>query len=133
MKFEIDRGSFLQTIQAVIGVIERRQTMPILSNFHIEASETGLRLTGTDLELELVSHVQAQIDQPGAVTVPARKLFDICRGLPEGSVIRAELLTFAAVELRLVVREEVRRVAAALATERAPERGATQSGWDVEP
>ena len=91
MKFEIDRGSFLQTIQAVIGVIERRQTMPILSNFHIEASDTGLRVTGTDLELELVSHVQAQIDQPGAVTVPARKLFDICRGLPEGSVIRAEL------------------------------------------
>ena len=91
MKFEIDRGSFLQTIQAVIGVIERRQTMPILSNFHIEASETGLRMTGTDLELELVSHVQAQVDQPGAITVPARKLFDICRGLPEGSVIRAEL------------------------------------------
>ena len=79
MKFEIDRGSFLQTIQAVIGVIERRQTMPILSNFHIEASDTGLRVTGTDLELELVSHVQAQIDQPGAVTVPARKLYRNCR------------------------------------------------------
>lgn len=91
MKFEIERGPFLQTIQAVIGVIERRQTMPILSNFHIEASETGLRVTGTDLELELVSHVQAEVEQPGTVTVPARKLFDICRGLPEGASIRAEV------------------------------------------
>lgn len=91
MKFEIDRGSFLQTIQSVIGVIERRQTMPILSNFLIEASDTGLRVTGTDLELELVSHVQADVGQTGQTTVPARKLFDICRGLPEGARIACEL------------------------------------------
>ena len=91
MKFEIDRGSFLHTVQSVIGVIERRQTMPILSNFLVEASETGLRLTGTDLELELVSHVEAEVSQTGETTVPARKLFDICRGLPEGARITCEL------------------------------------------
>jgi DNA polymerase-3 subunit beta len=87
MKIEIGRNEILTALQAAIGVVERRQTLPVLSNFLLVASNEGLVVTGTDLELELVCRVQAKVTTPGRTTVPARKLFDICRGLPEGAVI----------------------------------------------
>lgn len=87
MKFETGRNELLSALQAVIGVVERRQTMPVLSNFLIEATKEGLIITGTDLELELVTRAAVKSATPGKITVPARKLFDICRGLPEGAQI----------------------------------------------
>ncbi len=91
MKFKVARSELLNGLQAVIGVVERRQTMPILSNLLIKAENDNLVLTGTDLELELVTQLTVSVTQPGATTVPARKLLDICRGLPEGSDIEFEL------------------------------------------
>ena len=91
MKFKVARSELLNGLQAVIGVVERRQTMPILSNLLLKAENDSLKLTGTDLELELVTQLTVAVSQPGATTVPARKLLDICRGLPEGSDIEFEM------------------------------------------
>ncbi len=88
MKVTIPRAALLKPLQIVSGVTERRQTMPILANMLITASENNLSLTGTDLELELIGNVA--LDEPaipGAITVSARKLLDICRALPEDAVI----------------------------------------------
>lgn len=91
MKFQILRETFLNPLQKVIGAVERRQTLPILGNVLIRAEDDRLTLTATDLEVELRASIQAHIDVDGAVTVPARKLFDICRNLPDESEIRIEL------------------------------------------
>src|SRR5690242_18215693 len=90
MKFEIARNELLQTLQSAIGVVERRQTLPVLSNFLIDAKDRELVVTATDLELELVCRAQADVKSAGRTTIPARKIFDICRGLPEGSQITIE-------------------------------------------
>lgn len=87
MKIQVGRNELLSALQAVVGVVERRQTLPVLANFLLEAREDELIVTGTDLEMELVARAQVQNLAPGRVTVPARKLFDICRGLPEGAQI----------------------------------------------
>ncbi len=91
MKFQASKETLLEALHAVIGVVERRQTMPILSNVLLELTDGTLTVTGTDLELEL--RVQTLVDEqgPGRTTVPARKLYDICRSLPEGANISAEL------------------------------------------
>lgn len=91
MKLQTQRNDLLGALQAVIGVVERRQTMPILSNLLLKAENDTLSITATDLELELVTHVAVQVQQPGAITVPARKLLDICRGLPESADIELEV------------------------------------------
>jgi DNA polymerase-3 subunit beta len=86
MKFSISRENFLQPLQLVSGAVERRHTLPILSNVLIKVSDSSLWLTGTDLEVELISNVTLSGDfEEGEITVPAKKLFDICRGLSEGS------------------------------------------------
>jgi len=90
MKFEITRNELLSSLQAAIGVVERRQTLPVLSNFLLDARDQALTVTATDLELELICRAQAEIKGQGRTTVPARKLFDICRGLPEGARITME-------------------------------------------
>ncbi len=90
MKIQVGRNELLSALQAVVGVVERRQTLPVLANFLLEAREDELIVTGTDLELELVARAQVQNLSPGRVTVPARKLYDICRGLPEGAQITLE-------------------------------------------
>ena len=86
MKFSISRDSLVRSLNLVAGVVERRQTLPILANVLIVLEEDSLSLTGTDLEVELVGRVQlATAGESGEVTVPARKLLDICKSLPEGS------------------------------------------------
>ena len=86
MKFSISRENFLQPLQLVSGAVERRHTLPILSNVLIKVSDNSLWLTGTDLEVELISNVTLSGEfEEGEITVPAKKLFDICRGLSEGS------------------------------------------------
>lgn len=83
MKLSADRETILQPLQAVIGVVERRQTMPILANVLLIARSGRLSVTATDLEVELVASAEVNIQQPGEITVPGRKLLDICRALPE--------------------------------------------------
>jgi DNA polymerase-3 subunit beta len=88
MKFSITREAFLQPLHQVIGVVERRQTLPVLANFLLSASNGRLTIIGTDMEVELISTVGADISQEGDITVPARKLLDIIKALPDGSVIK---------------------------------------------
>lgn len=91
MKLQVGRNELLSALSAVIGVVERRQTLPVLSNFLLELRDNELIVTGTDLEIELEARAQVQNLAPGRATVPARKLFDICRGLPEGAEINLEV------------------------------------------
>ena len=85
MKLTASREALLKPLQAVIGVVERRQTMPILANVLLVAKNNRLSITATDLEVELVASTEANISNGGEVTVPGRKLLDICRALPEGA------------------------------------------------
>jgi DNA polymerase-3 subunit beta len=92
MKFSISRDALLKPLNLVAGVVERRQTLPILSNVLLSLEGKKLSLTGTDLEVELVGRVEldsAGVD--GEITVPARKLVDICKSLPDGSTIELNI------------------------------------------
>jgi DNA polymerase-3 subunit beta len=89
MKATIERATLLKALGHVQSVVERRNTIPILSNVLIEATAEGtLRLMATDLDLQIVEQVAAAVDQPGAITVSAHTLFDIARKLPEGSQVQ---------------------------------------------
>ncbi len=81
MKFQIQREEFLNPLQQIIGAVEKRQTMPALSNVLIRAEAEMLTLVATDLEIELLARKAIMIDEPGEITVPARKLLDICKAL----------------------------------------------------
>jgi DNA polymerase III subunit beta len=83
MKFSIQREALLKPLQHVIGVVERRQTLPVLGNVLLNASRKNVRLTATDLEVELQAQVAVAVTEIGDITLPARKLLDICRTLPE--------------------------------------------------
>ena len=88
MKATIERATLLKSLGHVQSVVERRNTIPILSNVLIEVQDGGgLRLMATDLDLQINEVVEAQVDQPGATTVSAHTLFDIVRKLPEGSQV----------------------------------------------
>jgi DNA polymerase-3 subunit beta len=87
MKLTASREALLKPLQAVIGVVERRQTMPILANVLLVARDGSVSVTATDLEVELVADAGVQVDAAGEVTVPGRKLLDICRALPEDAEI----------------------------------------------
>jgi len=88
MKATIERATLLKSLSHVQSVVERRNTIPILSNVLIEASAEGsLKLMATDLDLQIVDSVEAQVETAGATTVPAHTLFDIVRKLPEGSQV----------------------------------------------
>lgn len=85
MKFKISREDFLKPLQLVSGAVERRHTLPILSNVLIKVDGDLLWLTGTDLEVELISSIKLNGDfEQGEITVPAKKLVDICRSLRDG-------------------------------------------------
>lgn len=84
MKLSATRETILQPLQAVIGVVERRQTMPILANVLLAARNNRLSITATDLEVELLASTEVSVQSAGDITVPGRKLLDICRALPEG-------------------------------------------------
>ncbi len=87
MKFSIDRAALLRAVNHVQGVVEKRNTVPILSNVLMKAEDGVLALAATDMDLEINEAVAAQIDQPGATTVPAHMLHDIVRKLPDGSSV----------------------------------------------
>ncbi len=88
MKATIERATLLKGLSHVQSVVERRNTIPILSNVLIEAQPSGaLRLMATDLDLQIDETIPAAVDQPGATTLSAHTLFDIVRKLPEGSQV----------------------------------------------
>jgi len=109
MKFIINREEILFPLQQIVSVIEKRQTMPILSNVLIVIEDNQLVLTGTDLEIQIIAKINIARDgvyaenlpgagsaiataTPGSITVPARKFLDICRLLPSGAEIKFELV-----------------------------------------
>ena len=88
MKATIERATLLKSLGHVQSVVERRNTIPILSNVMIEANADGtIRLMATDLDLQINESVEAQVETPGSTTVSAHTLFDIARKLPEGSQV----------------------------------------------
>ena len=92
MKFSIGREALLRPLQAVIGVVERRQTMPILANVLLKVEKDSVAITASDLEVELVARTEPEhVEVPGDITVPGRKLLDICRALPDGATINLAL------------------------------------------
>lgn len=87
-KFSIERETLLSSLLLVIGAVERRSALPILSNVLLDVSNNGLTLTGTDTEIELTSRLAiSSIEEEGKITVPARKFIDICRSLDDGAII----------------------------------------------
>src|SRR6201999_788432 len=93
MKINVERGAFLKALNHVQSVVERRNTIPILSNVMIEAAKGELKLTDTELDIEIVETIPCDALRNGAVTAPAHMLYEIVRKLPEGSQVQAELLT----------------------------------------
>lgn len=87
MRLEIERGDLLKALSHVTSVVERRTTIPILSNVMLKASGNSLQFKATDLEREVSESVEAKVEAPGALTVPAHMLHDIVRKLPEGAEI----------------------------------------------
>lgn len=95
MKITINRDSLLKPLQVVSSVVEKRQTLPILSNVLLVLDNNKITLTGTDLEVELTaSTTELESTDRGEITLPARKFMDICKSLPEGK------------EMNLVIEDE---------------------------
>ena len=91
MKFTAQREVLLRPLQQVVNVVERRQTLPVLSNLLVTVSAAGVSFTGSDMEVEMVSRCEGESLEGGEGTIPARKLFDIVRSLPDGSRVDVKL------------------------------------------
>jgi len=87
MKIRASREILLPVLTKVGGVVERRQTLPILGNILMSAEDDSVQITGTDLEIEIRAKSSLVVEQSGEITLPARKLIEICRALPEGTEI----------------------------------------------
>ena len=109
MRLVIERGELLRALGHVTSVVERRTTIPILSNVLLRTRDSTLEFKATDLEREVVESVAADVSAPGAVTVPAHILHDIVRKLPDGSQVdirrdaEKERLTLAAGQARFAL------------------------------
>ncbi len=90
MRVTIERSGFLRALNHVQSVVERRNTIPILSNVMVQASDGMVKLTATDLDIEIVESVAAEVIRAGAATVPAHMLYDIVRKLPDGAQLELE-------------------------------------------
>lgn len=91
MKFTIDRAALLRSLNHVQSVVERRNTIPILSNVLLKAEGGTLTMSTTDMDLEIHESVAAEIATPGATTTPAHTLHDIVRKLPDGEAVELDL------------------------------------------
>jgi DNA polymerase-3 subunit beta len=87
MRYSLSREAFLKPLQQVVNVVERRQTLPVLANLLVQVDQGRLSMTGTDLEVEMVARCAVDKSEPGETTIPARKLFEIVRALPDGAQI----------------------------------------------
>ena len=85
MEVTIDRNNFLKALNHVQNVVEKRNTIPILSNILIIVEGIGLKLISTDLDIEVIEEIEAEIISGGNLTAPAHLLFDIVRKLPDGA------------------------------------------------
>jgi DNA polymerase III subunit beta len=100
MKFTVSREALLRPLQLVAGVVEKRSTMPVLSNVLIQVMGNQLVLTGTDTEVEMIGRVTlVEPADDGEVTVPAKKLLDLCKSLPDDAFI-----TFTLVDERVLMK-----------------------------
>ncbi len=90
MRVTIERSALLKALNHIQSVVERRNTIPILSNVMISAASDEIRLSATDLDIEVVETVPAEVSQSGATTVPAHMMYDIVRKLPDGSQLELE-------------------------------------------
>ena len=90
MKLAFERAALLKSLAHVQSVVERRTTIPILSNVKLEAADNGISLTATDMDLSVVDATEAEVIRPGATTAAAHTLYDVVRKLPEGSQIELE-------------------------------------------
>ncbi len=90
MRVTIERSGFLRALNHVQSVVERRNTIPILSNVMVQAAGGMVKLTATDLDIEIVESVAADVSREGAATVPAHMLYDIVRKLPDGAQLELE-------------------------------------------
>jgi DNA polymerase-3 subunit beta len=91
MQLSFTREQILGPLQNVIGAVEKRQMMPILANVLLEQNDGVVQIVGTDLEIELVAKTNIQMTDLLRITVPARKLLDICKNLPDGSEINVAI------------------------------------------
>ena len=87
MKLTIERAALLRSLNHVQSVVERRNTIPILSNVHFDVQEERLAMTATDMDLAIIETVDAAPKSGGSTTAPAHTLYDIVRKLPEGAQI----------------------------------------------
>ncbi len=90
MKLTIERAALLKSLGHVQSVVERRNTIPILSNVKVEAKNGRLNLNATDMDLDISESVEAEVATPGETTAPAHTLYEIVRKLPEGSQVELE-------------------------------------------
>ena len=91
MKLKIKKDEILKGLQRIQGVVDKKNTMPILSNMLLAADDKGVEITATDLEIGLRGRYAAEVEKPGAVTVSAKKMFEIVRELPDENIqIRVE-------------------------------------------
>ena len=91
MKITIEQAALLKALAHTQSIVERRQTIPILANVLIETADNSILLKATDNELEIAEQLPASIEEAGAVTIPAHKLYDIVRRLPDGSQVGLSL------------------------------------------
>lgn len=91
MRFSTQRETLLRPMQQVVGVVERRQTLPVLANLLVQVKANRLSLTGTDLEVEMRASADVDTSEDGQATVPARKWFDLVRALPDGVKIDVQI------------------------------------------
>ncbi len=90
MKLHTTREAFIAPLQRIIGAVERKQIRPILSHVLIRAGDGGVELIATDLEIEMLSTAQAEVEEASPSTLPARKLLDIVKALPSGADVTVE-------------------------------------------
>lgn len=90
MRVTLERSAFLKALNHVQSVVERRNTIPILSNVLVQAGKGAVKLTATDLDIEIVESIPAEVTRDGALTVPAHMLYDIVRKLPDGAQLEIE-------------------------------------------
>jgi len=86
MEFSVTKSALLNELTTTQGVVERKTTIPILSNLLVEAKESRLTITATDLELSVRTSCEAKVKKEGAGTIPAKKLLELVRLLPEGEI-----------------------------------------------
>ena len=90
MKITIDRAALLKPLGHVQSVVERRNTIPILSNVLLRAGDGRLSLTATDMDMSIIESVGCAIDQPGETTVAAQMIHEIVRKLPDGAEVELD-------------------------------------------